>query len=106
VIAVWIALGVAVAGIVAGLGVAVVRGFRVWREFRALGRTVGVRLDGITRSADEIETHLSRAAESSERLTFALDTLRRSRAVLDVQLAALREARDTVSRAVPFFGGR
>jgi uncharacterized membrane-anchored protein YhcB (DUF1043 family) len=106
VIAVWIALGVAVAGIVAGLVAAVVRGFRAWRRFRTVSRMVSVRLDAITHSADEIETHLSRAAESSERLTAALDGLRRSRAVLDVQLGALREARDAVTRAVPFFGVR
>ena len=105
-IAVWIALGVAVAGIVAGLVIAFVRGLRVWRELKAIARTVGERLDHITRSTDEIETHLSLAAESSERLARSLDQLRRSRAVLEVQLAALREARDTVSRAVPFFGSR
>ena len=105
-IAVWIALGIAVAGIAAGVAVALVRGLRLWREFKALGRTVGERLDGISRSTREIETHLSRAAESSERLSGSLERLRRSRAVLDVQLSALREARDTVGRAVPFLGAR
>ena len=105
-LSVWIALGVAVAGIVAGAAVALVRGLRAWRELKEIGGTVGDRLDGITRSTDEIETHLSLAAESSERLAASLERLRRSRAVLDVQLSALREARDTVMRAVPFLGAR
>jgi hypothetical protein len=106
VIAFWSALGVAVAGIVGGVVVASVRGLRAWRDFKAIGRKVGVGLEGITRSAGEIETHLSLASESSERLSLALEKLRRSRSILEVQVAALREARDAVTRVVPFLGTR
>jgi len=104
--AVWPALAIAVVGIVAGLIVAIVRGLRIWREFKATGGKLGDRLEEISRAAEEIDTHLSRAADGSERLAGALERLRRSRARLDVQLAAVREARDALERAVPYLGGR
>jgi uncharacterized membrane-anchored protein YhcB (DUF1043 family) len=103
---VWPALAVAVAGLVGGVVVAFVRGRRTWRSFKALGRTIGEGTDQIATASSEIETHLTRAGEGSERLTAALERLRRSRARLDVQLAAVGEARNAVERAVPFFGGR
>ncbi len=105
-IAVWAALGVAVAGIVGGLVVAAVRALRAWRVLKATKRTVVERLDAIASSADEIEAHLARASEGSERLAQALATLKRSRARLDVQLGALREARAAAARVLPFLGSR
>jgi hypothetical protein len=104
-LAVWPALGVAVAGVVGGIVVAFVRGRQAWRGFKSLGSAVGKGLDDIGSSAAEIETHLTRAGEGSERLSAALERLRSSRARLDVLLSALREARTAVERAVPFLGG-
>ena len=103
---VWPALAVALAGLFGGAAVAFTRGRRTWRSFKGLGKTVGDRLDEITKASEEIETHLSRAGESSEHLSSSLERLHRSRARLGVQLAALREARTVLERAVPFLGGR
>ena len=105
-LAVGPALAVALAGLLGGTALAFARGRRTWRSFKALGRTVGDRIDEITEASEEIETHLSRAGESSERLSASVERLRRSRARLDVQLAAVREAGDVIERAVPFLGGR
>ncbi len=102
----WPALGVAVAGVVGGVGLAVVRGRRAWRRFKALTSAVRHGLDDVAARSGEIETHLTRAGESSERLSTALERLRRSRARLDVLLGAYREAREAMERAVPFFSGR
>ena len=103
-LAVWPALAVALAGLLGGVALAFIRGRRTWRDFKAIGKTVGDQLEEITMASEEIETHLSRAGESSERLSSSLERLRRSRARLDVQLAAVSEARTVVQRAVPFLG--
>jgi uncharacterized membrane-anchored protein YhcB (DUF1043 family) len=102
VLVVWPALGIAVVGIVAGLVVVALRALRAWRAFKGTKRALGERLDAIAHSTGEIETHISRAAEGSERLTEALGQLRSSRARLNVQLSALREARAAVGRVLPF----
>jgi len=101
---VWPALAVALVGVVGGLAVAAVRALRAYRDAKRLARTVGERVGEITSATEEIEVHLSRAAESSERLTAALESLRRSRAQLQVLLDAIRESRVAVRRAVPFLG--
>ena len=106
VLAVWPALAVAVAGVDGGVIVAFLRGRRAWRRFKALTSAVGKGLDDVATRSGEIETHLTRAGEGSERVSAALERLRRSRALLDVLLGAYREAREAMERAVPFFGGR
>jgi septal ring factor EnvC (AmiA/AmiB activator) len=105
-IAVWPALAILLAGVLAGLVFALLRGLRMWRAFKATGGRIGDRVGEVSRGAAEIETHLERAADSSERLAAALERLHRSRARLEVQLAAVREARDVIERAVPFLAGR
>ena len=105
-LAVWPALAIAVGGPVCGLALAFVRGRRAWRGFKSLGATVGDRVAEIASSTAEIETHLTRAGEGAERVSAALERLRRSRARLEVLQAALREARASMERAVPFLGGR
>src|SRR5690348_13235143 len=102
-LAVWPALGVALARIVGRIVVAFVRGRRAWRAFKSLGSAVGKGVDAIATSSAEIDTHLTRAGEGSERLSVALERLARSRVRLDVLLAAMREARTAVTRTVPFF---
>lgn len=102
----WPALGIALAGLVAGGVYAVVRGLRAWRDLKATGARISGQLDEVTRTTDEIETHLDRASASSARLSTALERLARSRARLEVLHAALNEARATVARAVPFLPPR
>ena len=102
----WIALAALVIASVGGATFAVLRGLRTWRDLKATGSRLRSGLDEISRASAEIETHLTRAGESSERLGTALSRLSRSRGRLDVQLAALREARESVGRAVPFAARR
>ena len=102
----WLALGVALAGLVAGLAYAAVHGLRAWRNLKATGSLISEKLDEVAQATNEIETHLDRAAASSARLSIALERLARSRARLDVLRAALDEARATVTRAVPFLPPR
>ena len=99
---VWPAVAIAVVGILGGVTVSVVRGLRAWRDVKRFSGAVGDRVGEIEKATAEIETHLSRADESSGRLTVALENLRRSRAQLDVLLGALKEARVTVERELPF----
>ena len=103
---VWPALAVALVGIVGGIAVAGLRGLRSWRDFKRFGRSLGDRAGEIETSASEIEVHLTKAGEASDRLSVALRDLRRSRAELDVLRAAIAEARTSVERAVPFLGPR
>ena len=102
----WLALGVALAGLIAGAVYAVVHGLRAWRNLKATGSRISGQLDEVTQATTEIETHLDRASASSARLSSALERLARSRARLDVLRAALNEARATVTRAVPFLPPR
>ena len=102
----WLALAVAIAGLVAGLAYAVVNGLRAWRELKATGSRISGQLDEVAQATTEIEKHLDRASASSARLSTALEQLARSRARLDVLRAALNEARATVTRAVPFLPPR
>jgi hypothetical protein len=102
----WIALAVAVVGLVGGIVFAVVRGLRAWRALKATGSRIGGQLDEVSQATAEIETHLERASVSSARLTVALERLAQSRARLDVLRAAIDEARAMVTRAVPFLPSR
>ena len=98
----WLALGIALVGLVAGTAYAVVHGLRAWRNLKATGSRISGQLDQVAEATAEIETHLDRASASSARLSTALERLALSRARLDVLRAALNEARATVTRAVPF----
>ncbi len=105
-LAVWPALAIALVGLLGGLAHAFVRGRRAWRRLKTLGTMLRKHLDEITVASAEIETHLTRAGEGSERVSAALERLRRSRARLEVLQAAVREARASMERAIPFLGGR
>ena len=95
-------LAAAVVAIVAGVVVATVRGFRFWRAAKQAGSTFGRELERIEASAAEIQGHLDAAEAGAEQLSEAAERLRRSRARLDVQLQAVREARTVLRRTVDF----
>jgi hypothetical protein len=105
VVVIWIAIAVLVAGVVVGLVDAVVRGIRTWRQMKRTGARFTAELDRISRAAAEIDGQLARAAAAGERLTEAQARLRVSRARLDVQLAAVREARHELARTFWFVPG-
>ena len=102
----WLALAIAIAGLVVGVAYAGVYGLRVWRNVKATGSLISGQLDEVAQATTEIEKHLDRVSVSSARLSTALERLARSRARLDVLRAALNEARATVTRAVPFLPSR
>ena len=104
--ALWIALAVLLVGLAAGLAVAVYRGICTWRQAKRTGGTITAELDRISRVAAEIDGQLERASAASDRLTEAQTRLRASRARLEVQLAAVREARGQVARVFWFVPGR
>jgi hypothetical protein len=103
---IWVALLVLAALLALGLGVAVYRGVCVWRSVKRTGRTFGAELDRISRAAAEIEGQLARADASARKLAEAQERLSASRARLDVQRSALREARTQVARTFWFVPGR
>lgn len=99
---VWLALAVSLAAFAAGLAFALARGFALYRGAKRTGARLGEEVEGISYATTQIEVHLARAEGSGSELQAALGRLRASRARLEVQLAAVREARTLVSWALPF----
>jgi hypothetical protein len=102
---VWIALAFCLAGIVAGLLYAVLRGLAAWRQVKRTSGAVGAESARIAEVSEQIQVHLDRASASSDRLRAAGDRLAVSRAKLDVQLQAVREARQAMRRLLWFLPG-
>ena len=105
-VVVWVATLVLAASLALGLGVAVYRGVCTWRLLKRTGRVFGAELERISSTAAEIEGQLARADASARKLAEAQERLSASRARLDVQRAALREARTQVARTFWFVPGR
>ncbi len=100
--AVWIALAVFALGVVAGLAYAIVRGLAMWRQVKRTNRAIGSETARIARVADEISAHLERANGSSQVLAERAARLRASAAALQLQVAAVREARGALRRTFWF----
>jgi hypothetical protein len=103
--AIWICLAVFAAGVVGGLVFATVRGFALWRRMKRTKGLIGPETERIARVADEIAVQLDRASESSARLAEAGERLRGSAARLQIQLAAVQEARLRLRRTFWFVPG-
>ena len=101
----WIALAVLLVGVVAGIAYAVLRGIAMWRRIKRTGRAFSVESERIAEISSQIETHMDRANASNTRLGDAAARLATSRARLDVQLQAIREARHTMRRLLWFLPG-
>ena len=101
----WIALLVLIVGLAAGLAYAVWRGIALWRQLKRTGQRFTAEASRISEVAAGIQAHLDRASASSDRLNEASRRLAISRAALDVQLQALREARHTLRRLFWFVPG-
>jgi hypothetical protein len=100
-----IAATVLVIAVLAGVAFAVVRGLRLWRDVKRSSSTFGAELARITAASLEIERHMAQAEAASGRLKVASDRLATSRARLDLQVAALREARAQMRRTFWFVPG-
>ena len=94
---VWLALGVAVAAVVASLVFAVVRGLGTWRTFRRFRRHVAGGLADVTRRVAQVEQRMDKASASAARLERAQAELHDSLATARVLSAAFSEVRATVS---------
>ena len=101
----WISLAVLLVGVVAGIAYAVVRGLVMWRQIKRTGATINTETARIADASAQIQEHLDRASASGALLGDASARLAASRAKLDVQLQALREARRTVRRVLWFLPG-
>jgi hypothetical protein len=101
----WIALAVLLIGVAGGLAYAIVRGIALWRNIKQTGRAFSAESARIADASAGIQEHLDRAEASSALLREAAARLAVSRARLDVQLQAIREARYTVRRLLWFLPG-
>jgi hypothetical protein len=102
---VWIALGVLLVAIVGGIVFAVVRGFQLYRNVKRSGSALSAEMDRISDVSLRIERQMANAEAATGRLNEATGRLATSRAQLDVQLAAVREARTQVRRVFWFVPG-
>ena len=103
--ALWLGLLVFLAGLLGGLAYAVLRALVLWRQLKRTGESFGDEAARIAEVAGGIQAHLDKASTSSGRLSDASRRLAASRAVLDVQLQAIREARHTIRRLLWFVPG-
>jgi hypothetical protein len=104
-VAFWIALAVLLAGLVGGLAYALMRGLVLWRQLKRTKQGLEDETARIEAGTLEIQTHLDRAGSSSEMLREAGARLATSRARLDLQLQAVREARHALRRVLWFVPG-
>ena len=105
VVAFWIALAMLLLAVVGGIAYAVVRGIALWRQVKRTGGTFGAESARIADATADIQEHLDRASASGASLGDASERLAREAAKLDVQLQAVREARQTMRRLLWFLPG-
>src|SRR5262249_40657404 len=98
----WITLAVLIVAVAAGLAYAAVKGLQCYRSSKRVSGTFGAEMDRINATTLQIEQRVAEAEEAAGRLHEASERLARSRAQLDVQLAAVREARMLVRRVFWF----
>ena len=101
----WISLAVLLAGVVVGLIYVVLRGIALWRTLKRTGRAFSAESARIADASAGSQGHLDRASASSSRLAEAAQRLALSRARLELQLQAVREARHTMRRLLWFLPG-
>jgi hypothetical protein len=101
----WISLAVLLAGVVVGLVYVVLRGIALWRVLKRTSLAFGTETSRIEEASAGIQAHLDRASASSTALGEASARLAVSRARLEVQLQAIREARHTMKRLLWFLPG-
>jgi len=104
-VVVWIALALLSVGVVAGIVYAVVRGLALWRQIKRTGSSFSAESERIAETSVQMQVHLDRASASGARLAGATERLATSRARLEVQLQAVREARHTMRRLLWFLPG-
>ena len=101
----WISLAVLLVAVVAGIAYCAVRGLQLYRNAKRASGTITAEMDRISEVTRQIERQSAKAAAASERLNGATGRLALSRARLDVQLAAVREAQAQLRRTFWFVPG-
>ncbi len=101
----WIALGILLVAVVAGIAYAAIRGWQLYRTAKRTGAVITSEMDRISAVTLEIERQMAKAEAATARLNAATGRLATSRAQLDVQLAAVRQARAQVRRVFWFVPG-
>lgn len=101
----WIALGILLIAVVAGIAYAAIRGWQLYRLAKSTGATITSEMDRISAVTLEIERQMAKAEAATARLNAASGRLATSRAQLDVQLDAVRQARAQVRRVFWFVPG-
>jgi len=101
----WVSLAILCVAVVAGIAFCVVRGFQLYRQAKRSGAKLTAEMERINGVMAEIERRGAQAAAASERLNGATRRVSVSRARLEVQLAAIREAQALVRRTFWFVPG-
>ena len=101
----WVALGILLVAVVAGIAYAAIRGWQLYRTAKSSGAAITSEMDRISAVTLEIEQQMAKAEAATARLNAATGRLATSRAQLDVQLAAVRQARAQVRRVFWFVPG-
>ena len=101
----WIALAVLFVAVAGGIAYAAVRGLALWRDAKRTNSVLTAEMERINEVSLQIERHMGEAAAATERLQAATGRLAESRARLEVQLAAVREARAQMRRVFWFVPG-
>ncbi len=103
--AVWLSLALFVVVVAAGVAYAAARGWQLYRLGKRTAAAFSPALERITGAMASIEGHAAAAEAGSQRAGEAAERLRSSKARLDVQLAAVREARTQMRRVFWFVPG-
>jgi hypothetical protein len=104
-VAFWLALLVYLGAVLGGIAYVVLRGLALWRTLKRTGGTFGDETAHIADATEHIQVHMDRMNASVARLGETSRRLSASRQRLDVQLQAVREARETLRRLLWFIPG-
>jgi len=94
----WLAFGVLVVSVGAGLVIVGLRAFDAWRAFRSLRRTVGRGVGDLSRRLAGVETRLAHLGENAAKLDDARTRLERSLSTAAVLAGAAGEAQAALGR--------
>ena len=102
---IWLALIVYLACLLGGVTFVVVEGLGLWRGLKKTGGALSAEAGRIGRVAEGLTEHIGRMNASAQALQASIARMAVSRAQLDVQLRAIKEARQTVGRLLWFLPG-
>ena len=100
---VWLALAFAFVLFVGSLVYATLKGLETFRAVKALSRVATTELDRIATASEQIEWHLTEAAEAGTRLDRSLARLRESNARLNVLRSAIADVQASVARVTAVY---